>query len=143
MALGAHTKVPQKGSGRATEHHFFVFKRLSRTHNDLRTPQRLGAALVESTGWGFQAKIGLWGGFEGPLFWGSASRCSCVWRMVQCTVSCDGSSWEEELFFLEGKQKGRCRSDDVKRRGRHFLEALSRQSTQKKYCSPNPQKFTG
>ena len=78
VALGAHTEVPRFGVPRSSEHHFFVLKRLSRTHNDLRTPQRLGAALVESTGWGFQAKIGHGGGFEGSLFWGSVARCSGV-----------------------------------------------------------------
>ena len=78
---GLTLRCPDRfGVPRSSEHHFFVLNRLSRTHNDLRAPQRLGAALVESTGWGFQAKIGLWGGFEEPIFWGSVSRFSGAWQ---------------------------------------------------------------
>ena len=74
--IRACSSCPQLGTRLLHERHLGVLKRLPRTRNDLRAPQRLGAALVESTGWGFQAKIGLWGGFEEPIFWGSVSRFS-------------------------------------------------------------------
>ena len=55
-------------AGRLGTIFFFVLKRLSRTHNDLRTPQRPGAALVEPTGWGFQAEVRLGGAQKKSFF---------------------------------------------------------------------------
>ena len=48
--------------------HFLVLKHLPRTRNGLCTPKRPRANLVQPTGWGFQAEIGLEGDLKKSFF---------------------------------------------------------------------------
>ena len=88
VRIRACAGAPQLGTRHLCGRHFLVLKHLPRTRNGLCTPKRPRANLVQPTGWGFQAKIGLGGGLKKTIFIFAVGRCSWVCGDGPCIACC-------------------------------------------------------